>query len=276
MNTDREKAKLLAVLDTFFGTINGYPTVKTMYRGVDGVDVISTLADLNSTNVLDELDRLGVMLCGGAINSIFSGNPVNDLDFYVRESKDIPEVKMLLLKWFPEVAHRSLNATTYKRKAEGSRKKYTVQIIERFTGPPDTIFDWFDFTITHGCYCFASREFRFGFRFFPDLAAKRLVYSGNSKYPICAMYRTKKYQDRGYSLSGATIMHIALSIVQLDIRTYHDLKQQLMGIDTMYLQNLLDSKEPENPVDYGEFIEEAFQRLDGRGNTTAETEEEIQ
>jgi hypothetical protein len=64
-------------------------------------------------------------------------------------------------------------------------------------------------------------------------------------------------------------MHIALSIVRLDIKGYKELKQQLLGIDTSMLQNLLDSPkyrskiEGNVPVDYGEFIEDAFKEIEG-------------
>ena len=64
-------------------------------------------------------------------------------------------------------------------------------------------------------------------------------------------------------------MHIALCIVQLNIQNYKQLKNQLFGIDTIYLQNLLSSKKYQDymeqgvPVDYGEFIAEVFAAIDG-------------
>jgi hypothetical protein len=49
------------------------------------------------------------------------------------------------------------------------------------------------------------------------------------------------------------------------------LKEQLMGIDTMFLQGLLNAKDPDAPVEYGEFLEEAFKRLNySTGQTMAE------
>jgi hypothetical protein len=60
-------------------------------------------------------------------------------------------------------------------------------------------------------------------------------------------------------------MHIALSIVRLDIQSYKQLKQQLMGIDTIYLQKLLARPEYADvlPVDYGKFLQDAFESIDG-------------
>jgi hypothetical protein len=140
-------------------------------------------------------------------------------------------------------------------------------LITRFSGTPAKIFDDFDFTITHGAFNFSADIFELGERFFPDLVARRLVYAGSSKYPICALYRTKKYGARGYTVSGSTLMHIALSIVQLKIHTYKQLKEQLMGIDTMFLQGLLnrfpDKYEDSLPVNYGEFVSDIFAAIDG-------------
>jgi len=60
-------------------------------------------------------------------------------------------------------------------------------------------------------------------------------------------------------------MHIALSIVRLSIQTYGDLKKQLMGIDTMYLQDLLNKEKykDEIPVDYAAFLVDAFSSDNG-------------
>jgi hypothetical protein len=77
------------------------------------------------------------------------------------------------------------------------------------------------------------------------------------------MYRTKKYQKRGYDVPGATIMHIALCIVQLQLNNYADLKKQLLGIDTLYLQDLFEKRDLSTPIDYGEFINRAFEAIDG-------------
>jgi len=175
------------------------------------------------------------------------------------------EATEFLQRYFTETVYHSTNAKTFKRKSKLSRKVWSAQLITRFHGTPQDILDTFDFTITQGIFDFENEEFVCGDRFFPDIAAKKLVYLGKSHFPICAMYRTKKYQERGYSLPGSTIMHIALSIVRLDIRTYKDLKQQLMGIDTMYLQNLLNSSKYDDalPVDYGQFLVDAFDNFDG-------------
>lgn len=272
----KEVAQITATIDRFFGTDEGFTKIEESITVVeDTASYIkkSFTRDNTVRNVFDEMASLGLMLCGGAITSTFSNAKINDLDFYLKDASKEPEAKAFLERWFPTCKFESTNAMTYKRKSK--QNVYTVQLITRFKGQANKIFDYFDFTITHGAYDFEDKCFYFGSRFFPDLAKRRLVYSGDSQYPICAMYRTGKYVKRGYELPGATTMHIALSIVQLKIENYRALKEQLMGIDTIYLQKLLDKKDPEAPVNYGEFVYEAFQLIDRiNGFTQAEEEDE--
>lgn len=276
MKFEREFYQLEYAINRFFGTENGHEVYQeSCISIVDGKEVVSivTKRKTDSINLFEELSRLGVLLCGGAITSIFSNSSINDLDFYIKNRDNLADVDQLFKKYFKK-EHESTNAITYVRKSEKSNKKWRIQLIKRFTGEPEEIFDWFDFTVTHGAYDFSIKDFVFGDRFFVDLSKRVLNYSGSSQYPICAMYRTKKYVDRGFKLPGATVMHIAISIVQLKIENYKDLKEQLMGIDTMYLQKLLEAKSPDAPVNYGEFVYDAFQAIDSIGKTLAEMEDE--
>jgi len=216
------------------------------------------------TEVMHGLQSLKMLLCGGATLSLFTRSSINDLDFYMKEPSNKHDCEAFLNKYF-QVDFVSANAITYSRQSSRSRKKWRVQLITRFRGPAEKIFNDFDFTITQSAFDFETSTFEFGDRFFPDVAAKRLVFLGSSFYPICAMYRTKKYQERGYSLPGTTIMHIALSIVRLKIENYGQLKEQLMGIDTMLLQGLLNGPNyrEDLPVDYGAFLADVFSEIDG-------------
>jgi hypothetical protein len=270
IDTRIEERYVIDAIDQFFGpedpsalTDNGFKN--PMYEAYAAL-ARRRRPTFRTTAIRQRLGELGIMLAGGAVTSAFSGAPVNDLDFYIKDASKIAEAKEFLSVWFPEIPYQTANAITFQRKAANSRKKWTVQLITRFTGEPSEIFSTFDFTITQGLYDFDINDFVLGSRFIQDLAAKKLVYLGGSRFPICAMYRTKKYQNRGFTLPGATVMHIALSIVQLNIKTYADLKEQLMGVDTMYLSGILNNStkySDDLPVDYGVFLVDAFDALDG-------------
>jgi hypothetical protein len=211
--------------------------------------------------LLEKLSELDLIICGGAITSLFSGQRINDLDFYCRDISKYEETCIFINLYFKEFLGQSINAKTMRRE-----DKYIAQVIKAFHGSPEEIFSTFDFTITTGAYEFKTRKFVFGEHFLEDIAARRLVYLGGSRYPICAMYRTKKFQKRGYELPGSTIMHIAVSIMQLEVETYKELKDQLMGIDTLYLQRLFDIapfKYLSSKANMTLFMEQVFNSVDG-------------
>ena len=265
-----EECQLRSTIAKFFGVSPAGHHWKTIV--LESGDTIQT-ADYESVNIFKRMGELNIILCGGAVTSAILGTKVNDLDFYVVDINDLADAQEFLQQYFPLAINQSINANTMGRKSE--RKVYHCQLIKKFSGDPEEIFQAFDFTITHGAYSFRSESFVFGCRFFQDLSRRVLVYSGKSNYPICALYRTIKYTKRGFTAAGSTLMHIALCIVQLKIENYAQLKEQLMGIDTMYLQGLLSKLDPDAPVDYGYFVDEAFRRINRiNGKNEAATEEE--
>jgi len=256
MNYQLEQSKVRKAIAKFFGV------KMNSYQDISGVSV---------DTVMDEMASLGIILAGGAITSVFSNLNINDLDFYCKysDSQSVNKVKAFFQGFCGNPSFESSNALTYKRRSTRSNHVYNIQFITRFHGSPEQIMDWFDFTITQGSYDFFNNDFVLGDRFLQDIARRKLIFLGKSMFPICAMYRTKKYQAKGYTMPGSTVMHIALCIVRLKIETYKQLKEQLMGIDTSYLQNLFDAPHMQSkfgeslPYDYGTFIKEAFDSIDG-------------
>ena len=256
-NTSIEKQKLHGVIEKFF-----LPPVEDLSKIEDYMIRLSIKKNREEelTYIWNELVRLKLLLAGGAITALFSNANVNDLDFYLTDPKMREAAIEFLGKYFKEPPFMSPNCITFKRKSNLSRKIWRAQLITRFSGSAEEIFRNFDFTVTTGAFDFSLNSFMFGDRFFIDLSSRTLHYMGASRYPICALYRSTKYRDRGYRLPGSTVMHIGLSILQLDIKTYKELKEQLLGIDTIYLQHLLERPEfgPDVPVDYGKFVADAL------------------
>ena len=207
----------------------------------------------------------GVYLAGGAITSIFTGQKVNDLDFYCSSAEERDRLESLLKETYGyKVACDSANAVTLVKHLK--KKSYVVQIIKRFYfDTPAECLKSFDFTVVQGLYDFGQGKFVVSDRYFKDLAARKLVYTNTSHYPICALYRTKKYQQRGYSLSGATMIAIALAIHRLQLKTYGDLKDQLMGIDTSMFKEMTDSWNEDKTFEASEFTQEFFEYVYERG-----------
>jgi hypothetical protein len=197
----------------------------------------------------------GLMLAGGTINSIFTKREINDLDFYLKDITKLDDVVQGLEKEFGyKKVFTSDNAYTFRKKFRG--KDLEVQIITRFFGEPDFILNTFDFTIVQGLYDFQSNEFILSERFIVDCAKRELVFTNTSQYPICALYRTKKYIKRGYHITGANMVALALAIHALKIKTYADLKDQLNGIDTSMLDEITKDFDDSKSFEVNEFVRE--------------------
>lgn len=196
--------------------------------------------------------ELGVILAGGTINSIFSGRAVKDLDLYTYSDKSSkPLIDFLVKECGYAQTWSTNNACTLNHK----ETKKEIQVIYKFSGDPEFILSTFDFTIVQGAYCYAQAKFVLADRFLTDIASRRLIFTNTSRYPICALYRTKKYQARGYSLGGTTMVAIALAIHRLTIHTYADLKDQLMGIDTSIFRLLTEPFEDAKKFEASEFLQ---------------------
>lgn len=242
----QEYNRLTQVLNQFFWTpqkesIEDTDTAELPEILQNAQDARETYGDSSETFTLKELfAKFGVMLCGGTINSIFSSRKVNDLDFYVQNNSNnqIGDlIKIMKEVYNYKVVHTSDNAITLTRRGHKGNL-FEIQFITRFTGSPQDILDTFDYTIVQGVFDFKTNQFVLSDRFLVDIAKRQLVYTNTSEYPICALYRTKKYIERGYTISGANLVAISLSIHALKLETYADLKNQLMGIDTSMLKEL--------------------------------------
>lgn len=109
-----------------------------------------------------------------------------------------------------------------------------------------------------GAYNFKEEKFYLDNYFLTDNVEKRLRFNPGTEYPICSLYRTLKYQKKGYLLPGIEIIKIALAINNLKMNTYKDLKEQLMGIDTLFLMPLTEKllNDENEEYDFGKFKDE--------------------
>lgn len=202
--------------------------------------------------VTQKFAELGVILAGGAINSIFSARPVKDLDLYTYRYED--QTKLInFLK--TDCGYLETWATNNAMTLNHKDTKKEIQVIYKFAGDPEYVLSTFDFTIVQGAYDYLKNSLYLKDRFLTDIAARRLIFTNTSKYPICALYRTKKYQNRGYSLGGTTMVAISLAIHRLELHTYADLKDQLMGIDTSIFRLLTEPFEDAKKFEASEFLQ---------------------
>lgn len=123
-----------------------------------------------------------------------------------------------------------------------------IQIVLRFYGEPEEIHKNFDF-VHATCYWRSEN----GHLDLPRAAleailAKELRYVG-SLYPICSLFRIRKFINRGWQINAGQIVKMAWQISKLDLSDVDILRDQLVGVDSAYfLQaiNYLQKKKDEN------------------------------
>lgn len=212
------------------------------------------LKGLSDNHILYSFCNNRVFIAGGAIRAVFANEQISDYDVYFRNESDrknfLCDCEDDLEKVF-----ESNNAITFKTK-DG---KITIQAIildELLSDSANGIFNEFDFSICMGAYDFLSKEFVLHEKFLEHLSSRELFYNINSKYPIASMARMRKYLKKGYRISGVEIIKLALRINNLKMKTFSDLKEQLEGIDTMFLSELtsilLSDEYGENTYNYND------------------------
>ena len=69
--------------------------------------------------------------------------------------------------------------------------------------------------------------------------ARELKYVG-SRYPVCSMFRLKKFIKRGWTITAGEMLKIAWDISKLDLNDREVLQDQLTGVDAAYFRQIID------------------------------------
>lgn len=131
-----------------------------------------------------------------------------------------------------------------------------LQVVLRFYGEPDEIHKNYDYV--HCTNWWDAKEDRLTLR--PEaleaLLARELRYVG-SRYPLCSVFRLRKFLKRGWVVNAGQLLKIAVQISQLDLTNHKVLEDQLTGVDAAYFLDVvqrLRDKDPEK-VDTAYLVE---------------------
>lgn len=205
------------------------------------------LRDQMGDEVMNLLKTFGGIVAGGAVTSVFSAARINDFDIFFPNEKQLNKAIASLA-----LDDKAINTDSALSIVLGGHR---VQLVKVLTRTPSEVISSFDFTICQAAFD-PDDGFIFGADFFQHLAQRRLVFNVKAEYPICSLYRARKFMKRGFSLSGIEAIKLGLRIHSLKIETYRDLRAQLMGIDTLFLRDLTDSLkgEDERAYDLNDFL----------------------
>lgn len=112
-----------------------------------------------------------------------------------------------------------------------------IQIIIRFCGLPDQIHKNYDFV--HTTNWFTNGQLYLNLPAVEATMAKEIKYVG-SLYPICSMFRLKKFIKRGWSVTAGEMLKIAWDINKLDLDSIEVMRDQLVGVDSAYFNQVIE------------------------------------
>lgn len=135
-----------------------------------------------------------------------------------------------------------------------------VQIVTRFTGKASEIHKNYDFTHATNYWTFAE-GLVVNVDAMCSLITKELRYTG-SKYPLCSVIRTRKFINRGWSVTAGQYLKMILQLNDLDLKDISVLREQSIGVDSAYFNAFLIAIESKGDMstDYlCEVIDQVFE-----------------
>lgn len=117
---------------------------------------------------------------------------------------------------------------------------HKMQLIIRFYGSPDQIHNSFDFVHAKSYYDYVERNLVIPAEAMESLLCRALSYKG-SLYPICSIFRAKKFIERGWRISAGDLLKIMWQISELDLTDAAVLEEQLTGVDQTYMRHLVEA-----------------------------------
>lgn len=125
-----------------------------------------------------------------------------------------------------------------------------IQIVLRFIGEPSDIHDNYDFAHCKNHYC--RGELVLDPAAMEALLTRELRYVG-SKFPVCSLFRIRKFLQRGFTICASEVFKIAYDVSLLDLENPEVLEDQLLGVDYAYFAEVIslvrERVESDKPLD---------------------------
>jgi hypothetical protein len=123
-----------------------------------------------------------------------------------------------------------------------------IQIVTRFYGDAQQIHSNFDFIHATNYWTSENGKVVFGMEAYEACHNKELIYVG-SKYPVCSLFRMRKFISRGFTITAGEILKIAMNVNEFDLTDVRTLRDQLIGVDSAYFMRLIDAIKSKEKID---------------------------
>lgn len=122
-----------------------------------------------------------------------------------------------------------------------------VQVVLRFHGEPEEIHKNYDFIHCTNYWSSWDGELTLHKAALESLLSKELRYVG-SKYPVCSLFRLRKFIARQWTINAGQILKMALQVSELDLTKHDVLEDQLTGVDVAYFVELVAKIKEKDPA----------------------------
>lgn len=231
-----------------------------------------SVRELAGKNTIVTGGSIASMLLGESVNDfdIYFRDKLTAVQvakYYVEEFKRTKAIKMKVVEksltnWKGEIEERVCIAVTAEGAAaeneeqdesDDSAKKYRpkfisqnaitlsdkIQIVIRFYGEPSQIHNNYDYVHATCYWDHCKGELNLSAEALEAMLSRSLVYKG-SLYPIASVFRMKKFLERGWRITAGEQLKIMWQISELDLTDKDILREQLTGVDMMYLRRIID------------------------------------
>lgn len=177
------------------------------------------------------LEDNGCFVAGGAVTSVFTGKPVNDLDVYFPSKEAFSKVMAEIYAHdnigfgdarMCHITDRSILLTSDEQDVQF--------IVFKFFDSVQDIFNSFDFTAVMGAYDLAKDQFVFHPDFFKHNSQRFLKFNKGTDYPLISMLRVDKYRERGYTTSKQEMLKIGMAINAKNFDSWEKVRDEVGGL----------------------------------------------
>jgi hypothetical protein len=123
---------------------------------------------------------------------------------------------------------------------------HKVQIVLRFFGEPDEIHANYDFVHCTNYWSAWDNALELRKDALQALLARELLYVG-SKYPVCSLFRIRKFIKRGWTINAGQILKAVMQVSALDLTSIAVLQDQLTGVDCAYFCEVISKLKESDP-----------------------------
>lgn len=115
-----------------------------------------------------------------------------------------------------------------------------IQIIIRFYGEVDEIHKNYDFVHCTNYWDSNTNNLVLRKEALESILTKELIYIG-SKYPLCSLFRLRKYLKRNWNITAGQIVKIGYQLSELDLNNVGVLEDQLIGVDYAFFTEIINA-----------------------------------